>query len=64
MRIQLFFETTVYNWDILYKRLQEMAFLNKGLKITLWDKREDGTEQVTFHYEGGLKSFVEYLNKK
>lgn len=57
------FETTVFNIDTLTQRFREMAFLNKGLKITLWDKREDGTEQVTFHYEGGLKSFVEYLNK-
>ena len=57
------FDTTIYNADTLIQRFREMAFLNKGLKITFWDKREEGTEQLTFHYEGGLKSFVEYLNK-
>ena len=57
------FETTVYNLDTLIQRLREIAFLNKGLKITLWDKREEGTEMQTFHYEGGLKSFVEFLDK-
>ena len=57
------FETTEYSLETLTQRLREIAFLNKGLKITLWDKREEGTEQVVFHYEGGLKSFVEYLNK-
>ena len=57
------FETTEYNLETLTQRFREMAFLNKGLKITLWDKREEGTEQRVFHYEGGLKSFVEFLNK-
>ena len=57
------FDTTVYNADTLIQRFREMAFLNKGLKITFWDKREEGSEQLIFHYEGGLKSFVEYLNK-
>ena len=57
------FETTVFDTDILVQRLREMAFLNKGLKITLWDKREEGTEQMVFHYEGGIKSFVDFLNK-
>ena len=57
------FETTVYNMDILTQRFREMAFLNKGLKITLWDKREKGTEQIVYHYEGGLKSYIEYLNR-
>lgn len=57
------FDTTIYNSETLIQRFREMAFLNKGLKITFWDKREEGSEQMVFHYEGGLKSFVEYLNK-
>lgn len=57
------FETTVFNADTLIQRIREMAFLNKGLKITFWDKREEGTEQRVFHYEGGIISFIEYLNK-
>ena len=57
------FETTVYNKETLVQRFREIAFLNKGLKITLWDKREENSEQLVFHYEGGLRSFVEYLNK-
>ncbi len=57
------FETTEFNTETLASRFREMAFLNKGLKITLWDKREEGTEMQVFHYEGGLKSFIEFLNK-
>ena len=57
------FETTVFNTETLTERFREIAFLNKGLKITLLDKREEGNEQQVFHYEGGLKSFIEYLNK-
>lgn len=56
------FETTVYDFDILRVRLQELAFLNKGLRITLIDKRGEGKEE-SFFYEGGLNSFVEYLNE-
>ncbi len=56
------FETTVYNWDILYKRLQEMAFLNKGIRITLIDERED-ERKVSFHYNGGIIEYVTMLNK-
>ena len=57
------FEVTEFNVETLAQRFREMAFLNKGLKITLWDKREDNTEQRVYHYEGGLVSFIEYLNK-
>ncbi len=56
------FETTVYNWDILYKRLQEMAFLNKGVRITLIDHREDEKKAI-FHYNGGIIEYVSMLNK-
>ncbi len=56
------FEETVYDYDVLKQRLREMAFLTKNLKITLTDKREGQEKQDTFHYEGGIKEFVEYLN--
>ena len=56
------FETTVYNWDTLYKRLQEMAFLNKGIRITLIDHREDEKKEI-FHYNGGIIEYVQMLNK-
>ncbi len=57
------FETTVYNAETLENRFREMAFLNKGLKITLWDRRDAEAKQKVFHYEGGIVSFVEYINK-
>lgn len=57
------FETTEYEADTLENRFREMAFLNKGLKITFEDKREENPEVKVFHYEGGLRSFAEYLNK-
>ncbi len=57
------FETTVYSMETLSQRLREMAFLNKGLKITIQDKRDAESEKLTFHYEGGIVSFVEFLNK-
>ena len=62
----IFKETTVFDYNILKQRLREMAFLTKGLKITLRDYRvEEGADIVeqTFYYEGGIKEFVQYLNK-
>ena len=56
------FEETVYDFDTLKIRLRETAFLTKGLKITLRDEREEKKEK-TFHYEGGIREFVEYLNR-
>lgn len=57
------FEETVYDYDILKQRLREMAFLTKGLKIILTDKRESMEREKTFHYEGGIREFVTYLNR-
>ncbi len=58
------FETTVFDYDTLKERLRETAFLTKNLKIILEDERpEDGVRTNTFHYEGGIKEFVQYLNK-
>ena len=57
------FEDTVYDYDILKTRLRETAFLTKGLKITLTDKRSEEGRSNVFHYEGGIKEFVQYLNK-
>ena len=56
------FETTIFEFDVLKTRLQELAFLNKGLRITLSDKRGEGCSE-SFHYEGGLVQFIEYLNE-
>ena len=57
------FDTTVYNFDTLKVRLRETAFLTKALKINLNDKREDPVKERTFHYEGGIKEFVSYINR-
>ncbi len=59
----IFQETTVYDFDILKQRLREMAFLTKGLKIILRDTREENPQEKTFHYEGGIREFVSYLNR-
>ncbi|GAA1107292.1 DNA topoisomerase (ATP-hydrolyzing) subunit B [Nocardiopsis composta] len=62
------FETTVYNYETLARRMQEMAFLNKGLSITLRDERpefvDDGPAVQTFHYDEGLVDFVRHINTK
>ncbi|MCD7817639.1 MAG: DNA topoisomerase (ATP-hydrolyzing) subunit B [Lachnospiraceae bacterium] len=57
------FEETVFDFDTLKNRLREMAFLTKGIRIVLTDEREEKTVEKTFHYEGGIKEFVTYLNK-
>ncbi|NCB93416.1 MAG: DNA topoisomerase (ATP-hydrolyzing) subunit B [Clostridia bacterium] len=57
------FEDTVFDFDTLKQRFREMAFLTKGLKIALHDEREEKTVTREFHYEGGIKEFVTYLNK-
>ncbi len=57
------FEDVVYDYDTLKTRLREMAFLTKGIKIILRDTREGQEREHTFHYEGGIKEFVVYLNR-
>ena len=57
------FEETVFDYDTLKQRLREMAFLTKGIKIIFRDKREGQEREEVFHYEGGIKEYVEYLNK-
>lgn len=57
------FEEMDFHYDTLEHRLREMAFLNKGIKITLKDEREGQKRQETFHYEGGIKEFVRHMNK-
>ena len=59
---EIFTETTVYDYDVLYKRLQELAFLNKGLRIQLIDEREED-KHATFLYNGGIVEYVQMLNK-
>jgi DNA gyrase subunit B len=57
------FEEVVFKFETLEYRLREMAFLNKGIYITLTDEREPKSKKAVFHYEGGIKEFVKYLNK-
>ena len=57
------FETLEYDYDTLEERFREIAFLTKGLKIRIEDLRVEPSKKAEFHFEGGLKSFVEYLNK-
>ena len=59
----IFTETTIYDYKVLEERLRETAFLTKGLCIVLRDTREEEVKEKTFHYEGGIKEFVTYLNK-
>ena len=58
------FETTEFHWDVLAKRLRELAFLNRGLAIVLRDERGDQLRERTFKFDGGIISFVEWLNEK
>ncbi|KRK73894.1 DNA topoisomerase (ATP-hydrolyzing) subunit B [Lacticaseibacillus nasuensis] len=60
----IFTETTVYDDKILTQRIRELAFLNKGLKLTFTDKRADTAEKLVFHYEGGIREYVEFLDRK
>ena len=57
------FEETVFDFAVLKQRLREMAFLTKDLKIVLTDRRPEEEVSMTFHYEGGIREYVEYLNK-
>ncbi|PNZ26965.1 DNA topoisomerase (ATP-hydrolyzing) subunit B [Staphylococcus rostri] len=61
----IFQETTVYDYETLQKRIRELAFLNKGIEITLRDERDDeAPREDTYYYEGGIKSYVELINEK
>lgn len=60
---EIFTETTVYEYDILANRIRELAYLNRGLQITIADEREEEVRSNSYHYEGGIKSYVEHLNK-
>ncbi|WP_198617758.1 DNA topoisomerase (ATP-hydrolyzing) subunit B [Staphylococcus canis] len=62
---EIFQETTVYDYETLQKRIRELAFLNKGIQITLRDERDDEEiREDSYHYEGGIKSYVDLLNEK
>ena len=58
----IFQETTIYNYETLRDRLRQMAFLNKGVKIIVRDERTSDVREDVFHYEGGVKEYVKYLN--
>jgi len=60
---EIFKETTVYEYDILAHRIRELAYLNRGIKITIADEREGEVRSTTYHYEGGIRSYVEHLNQ-
>ncbi|WLV24710.1 DNA topoisomerase (ATP-hydrolyzing) subunit B [Aciduricibacillus chroicocephali] len=60
---EIFTETTVYDYETLVQRIRELAFLNKGITISLEDKRDSAREKAVFHYDGGIRSYVEYLNR-
>ena len=60
---EIFTETTVYEYDVLAHRLQELAYLNRGIRITLADERGEEVHSDAFHYEGGIKSYVQHINE-
>src|SRR5690606_24385051 len=59
----IFTETTDFKYETLMTRVRELAFLNKGLRISIEDKREEREAKASYYYEGGIKSYVEYLNE-
>ena len=59
---EIFKETTVYEFDILATRIRELAYLNRGIKMIIRDEREDDVREAVYHYEGGIRSYVEHLN--
>lgn len=60
---EIFKETTVYEYDILANRVRELAYLNRGIQITITDEREGEERSTAYHYEGGITSYVEHLNQ-
>lgn len=60
---EIFKETTVYEFDILAHRIRELAYLNRGIRISIADERDGEERSKTYHYEGGIRSYVEHLNK-
>jgi len=60
---EIFKETTVYEYDILATRIRELAYLNRGIRITIVDEREEEKRINTYHFEGGIREYVEHLNK-
>jgi DNA gyrase subunit B len=59
---EIFKETTVYEFDILATRIRELAYLNRGIKMIIRDEREEEVREAIYHYEGGIRSYVEHLN--
>ena len=60
---EIFKETTVYEYDILATRIRELAYLNRGIRITIQDEREEELRKDSFYFEGGIREYVEHLNK-
>ncbi|WP_185807675.1 DNA topoisomerase (ATP-hydrolyzing) subunit B [Lysinibacillus telephonicus] len=60
---EIFKETTVYEYEILATRIRELAYLNRGIRITIQDEREEEVRSDSYHFEGGIREYVEHLNK-